>query len=129
MAGRKLKTSESQEQQALIQWFRLKYPQHHMIAIPNGQWIAGEGKRRFALINKYKAEGLTPGVSDLFLCVPKNGQHGMWLEMKAQGKTASSLSPAQQQWGCDMINAGYAAVWASGFEEAKEIIEEYLKGV
>lgn len=120
--------SEHDEQVAVVQWFRLQYPQYRLIAIPNGQWIAGEGKRKHALINKYRAEGLTPGVSDLFLCVARHGRHGLWIEMKARGKTASSLSEAQKIWRDDMINAGYDAAWMAGFEQAKKLIEDYLEG-
>ena len=116
--------SESTEQQAVIQWFNMQYPKYRLISVPNGQMIGGRNK--FALIAKYKAEGLTPGVSDLFLCVPRNGYSGLWLEMKARGKTASNLSPDQRIWLSDMEKIGYRATWAAGFDQAKEIIEEYL---
>ena len=116
--------SESTEQQAVIQWFRIQYPKYRLIAIPNGQLIGGRNK--FALEKKYKAEGMTPGVSDLFLCVPRNGYGGLWIEMKARGKTASSLSPDQRIWLSDMEKIGYRAVMAAGFDEAKIIIEDYL---
>jgi hypothetical protein len=118
--------SESTEQQVLIQWFRLQYPQYRLIAIPNGQWIGGSGARKFALINKYKKEGLTPGVSDLFLAVPRGGYGGLWLEMKGKGKKKSSLSALQVEWLETMVAAGYRAEWAAGFEAAKRVIEEYL---
>ena len=116
--------SESTEQQAVVQWFNMQYPKYRLISVPNGQMIGG--KNKYALIAKYKAEGLTPGVSDLFLCVPRNGYGGLWLEMKAKGKGASSLSDDQALWLSDMEKIGYRAVWAAGFEQAKEIIEEYL---
>ena len=117
--------SESSEQQALIQWFNIQYPKYRLISVPNGQMIGGRNK--YALIAKYKAEGLTPGVSDLFLCVPKNGYSGLWLEMKARGKEVKSLSDDQALWLSDMVKAGYRAEWAAGFEQAKKIIEEYLR--
>ncbi|HHT9145516.1 MAG TPA: hypothetical protein ACFYD4_07540 [Candidatus Wunengus sp. YC61] len=120
--------SEHNEQACLISWFRLKYPQYRLIAIPNGQWIAGTGGRKYALINKYKNEGLTPGVSDLLLCVARKGYHGLWLEMKDKGKTVSSLSDEQLHWAHDMQLAGYLAKWSAGFDQAKEIIEGYLEG-
>ena len=121
--------SESTEQQAVIQWFRLQYPQYHLIAYPNGQWVSGTGNRRYALINKYKAEGMTNGVSDLFLCVPRGKYAGLWLEMKDVGKTESSLSPNQKQWMSEMNKIGYLAKWAVGFEIARDIIEGYLEGI
>ena len=116
--------SESTEQQAVVSWFAMQYPKYRLISVPNGQMIGGRNK--FALIAKYKAEGLTPGVSDLFLCVPKNGYGGLWLEMKARGKGASSLSDDQALWLSGMEKIGYRAAWAAGFDEAKIIIEDYL---
>ena len=120
--------SESTEQIAVVDWFRLQYPKLRLIAIPNGQWVAGEGARKFALINKYKREGLTAGVSDLFLAHSDGQHHGLWLEMKDQGKTLSSVSADQRQWMKDMNDAGYIAKWAAGFEQAKAIIIDYING-
>lgn len=116
--------SESTEQQAVIQWFRFQYPKYRLIAIPNGQMIGGRNK--FALLAKYKAEGMTNGVSDLFLCVPNKGYSGLWLEMKDNGKTLSSVSKEQALWLADMETVGYKSEWAAGFEQAKEIITNYL---
>ena len=120
--------SESAEQASIIYWFRMQYPKLHLIALPNGQWIAGEGKRKYALIAKYKREGWSPGVSDLFLAHSDGQNHGLWLEMKDKGKTQCSLSKEQKQWIEDMNNAGYIAKWAAGFEEAKAIITNYVNG-
>ena len=120
--------SESTEQQAVIQWFRLQHPLLRLISYPNGQWVQGSGVRRAGLIRKYKAEGMTNGVSDLFLCVPKGPHGGLWIEMKDKGKKEASLSKEQKGWLADMIRAGYQAKWASGFMEAKKIIEDYLNG-
>ncbi len=118
--------SESTEQKAVIKWFRYQYPQYRLISIPNGSWVAGTGNRRFALINKYKAEGMTPGVSDLFLCVGNENFHGLWLEMKSKGKR---LSDKQFEWSEDMRKAGYITDTAYSFEQAKQIIENYLKEI
>jgi len=117
--------SESNEQIAIVQWFRLQYPKYRLISIPNGQMIGGRNK--FALVNKYKKEGMLPGVSDLFLCVPRSGYGGLWLEMKAKGKTASSLSPDQIYWQSDMRDAGYKAECCFGFDHARQVITEYME--
>ena len=121
---KKVVLSESTEQQLVVSWFRLQYPKYRLISIPNGQMVGGRNK--YALVNKYKKEGMFPGVADLFLCAPRNGYSGLWLEMKAKGKTASSLSPDQRLWLSDMEKQGYKAEWAAGFEQAKKIIEDYL---
>lgn len=118
--------SESTEQQAVVEWFAMQYPKHRLISIPNGQMIGGRNK--YALIAKYKAEGLTPGVSDLFLCFPKNGYGGLWIEMKAKGKGVKSLSDDQEIWLSDMEKIGYRAECCGGFDCARKVIIDYLEG-
>lgn len=123
--------SESKEQQLLVQWFRYQYPDKIIFAIPNAQ-LAGASR-----LQKYKNEGLLPGVSDLFIAVPthslqgfgekNNAYAGLFLEMKDKGMTQCSLRDNQKQFMEDVEKAGYKACWAAGFEEAKEIIEDYLK--
>lgn len=104
----------------------MQYPQYLLFSIPNGQWIAGEGRRKMALIAKYKAEGLTSGVPDLLLCVMRGGYGGLFIEMKDAGKTCSSLTKKQKDK-LDYLNAAdYKAVWAAGWDQAKKIIEDYL---
>lgn len=117
--------SESTEQKLVIEWFRRQYPKYRLISIPNGQMIGGRNK--FALLAKYKAEGMTNGVSDLFLCVSRRGYYGLWVEMKDRGKGEKSLSEDQASWLSDMHEQGYRAEWAAGFEQAKEIITNYLE--
>ena len=118
--------SEHDQQAALVQWFKLKYPKYAdcIIAIPNGSWLNGKG--RFALMNKLKKEGLKPGASDLFIAVPKGDKHGMWLEVKDYGKTLCSVSKEQQEHLDLMIEMGYEGVWGSGFDILKSAVETYM---
>ena len=118
--------SESTEQVSVVKWFRAQYPKTRIISIPNGAQIAGSGKRKFGLINKYKAEGMTNGVSDLFICKPNELYAGLWLEMNDIRKTACSLSKDQKEFMQDMLAAGYHATWAAGFDQAREEIEKYM---
>lgn len=112
--------------------------------IPNG---GGRSKREAGIL---KAMGVKPGVSDLFLPVPKiidcridqtteggiamidmSGQclframAGLWIEMKAEGGRAGE---DQLKWIYAMRNAGYEARICVGWEEAVEVIKEYLGG-
>ena len=120
--------SEHDEQVAVIDFVRLQYPEIRIIAIPNGQWLAGDGKRKYALIQKYKREGWLNGVSDLFICHSDGQNHGLWIEMKDRGKTKSSLSIPQRAWLKDMNKAGYVAKWAAGADAAIKIIQDYMNG-
>ncbi len=74
-----MKNNEHLAQTLLIKWFRLQYPlmAKCLFAIPNG------GARHIGTALKLKAEGVTAGVSDLFLMIPANGLYGLFLEMKA----------------------------------------------
>jgi hypothetical protein len=72
--------SEHDEQSGFVQWFRAKWPRVLIFAIPNG------GKRNISTAKKLKAEGVVPGVPDLFIPA-----WGIWIEMKRQkgGRTSS----------------------------------------
>ena len=86
----------------------------------------------------FKAMGVKPGVSDLFLPVMRvfeseigNGlvKHevngGLWIEMKAEGGRESE---DQIKWLNMMRRGGYEARVCFGWEEAIEAIKEYLGG-
>ena len=113
--------SESQQQSIVIQWFRLNYSDYIIHSIPNGTHI-----KSFAGRMKAKAEGLTKGVSDLFVAVPRGGFGGMYIEMKDKGKTEKSMTPEQKafihyaQW------VGYKAVCCCGADQAINAIEDYI---
>ena len=59
-------------------------------ATPNGASLSGRGKA----MNKLKAEGFLPGVSDLIIFEPRGGYSCLFLEMKKAdgGNGASSIS-------------------------------------
>ena len=124
------KLSEHQEQVLVVSWFKRQYLSYEgcIIAIPNGTHIAGDDRVRAMKMRKMKKEGFKSGVSDLFITVPvgaKNGYAGLWIEMKAKGKTLSSVSEAQMGHLILMRTMGYRAEWAAGFDAAKVIIENY----
>lgn len=118
--------SEHQQQAAIVQWFKMQYPQYAgcIIAQLNGAVIGG--KNKFALINKMKKEGMKAGTSDLFIAVPSGDKHGLWMEVKDEGKTLCSVSQAQRDHIDLMVEMGYAACWVSGFEAAKGVIGAYM---
>jgi hypothetical protein len=122
--------SESTIQKAIVKWFRMQYPQHTILSIPNGAWLAGTNK--YALYAKLKAEGLHNGASDLFIAVVRHStlqkdapKAGLWLECKRKGGKVSTI---QDQFMADMRNAGYSVGVAYSFEQGKKIIEDYING-
>ena len=113
--------TESQEQIWLFEWAELlstQYPElsllHH---IPNG------GLRAKVTAVRLKAEGVKPGVPDLFLPVARKGYHGLYIEMKAiKGK----LSMNQLTWIEALKKQGYHVMTCYGFNEAANVISDYM---
>ena len=116
--------TEDAEQAALFRMAALheaKYPDLAlMFSIPNGSYKSPAARRLF------KATGLRSGVSDIFLPALRLGKGGLWIEMKRT--KGGVVSDAQAAWQTSMIEQGYAAVVACGWEAAWAIITDYLEG-
>lgn len=115
---------ESVEQINLFRWAILqecKYPElillHH---IPNG------GLRSKATAVRLKMEGVKAGVPDICLPVPRGNSHGLYIELKV-GKNKTSKN--QNNWIDALRIQGYQVDVCYGWEEASEVIANYLKGV
>lgn len=70
-----------------------------------------------------KRMGIRAGVSDVFIGISRGKWHGMWLELKVGDNKPSK---AQQQFMQDMRSQGYHCLWATGYPEARLLIEDYL---
>ena len=114
--------TESVEQQCLFRWAafaQAAHPELRLLChIPN------EGKRSKAAGARLKREGLKPGVPDLCLPVARGKYHGLYIELKRIGETASK---EQEQWIADLRKQGYAAYVCQGWDSARRLIEDYLK--
>jgi hypothetical protein len=117
--------SEEQEQSLIVQWFRIVYArQHHLdprllFHVPNG------GQRSKSEAGRFRSAGVTRGVPDLFLAVPRRGHAGLWIELKSLSRSAR-LSGDQAEM-IELLRAsGYAAEVAYGHEDAQSVIESYL---
>jgi len=104
-------TSEHDEQVGFVIWFRSRFPGVLILAVPNG------GKRHPGTARKLKAEGVVPGVPDLF--VP---EWSLWVEMKrAKG---GRLSPDQRQVIAYLEGIGHSVIVGHGAEDAsRQLIE------
>lgn len=116
-----MKHLEDNEQIILFQWAAAqsgRYPELELLFhIPNG------GKRDAREAARFKRMGVKAGVPDLFLPVPRNIYHGLWVEMKApQGK----LTPNQKRMLEQLASQGYKAAVCYGWEEATQVIKSYL---
>ena len=117
--------TEAEEQATLFSWAAMnsgKRPELRLLFhIPNG------GMRSKSEAARFKAEGVKPGVPDLFLPVARGPWHGLFIELKRQ--KGGRISEAQSKWIDALLKAGYLTVVACGWHEAAEYIEEYLKEV
>jgi len=120
--------SEYLEQCAVVRWFKLQYPDFKgcLFAIPNGSHLAGTPIQRARKVQRMKAEGFTPGVSDLFLMLPRGSYAGLWIEMKKKKYSPSDVSVEQRAFIERAKQQGYQAVVCGGFEAAQQVIREYV---
>ena len=82
--------SEHEEQAAFFTLVLYKYQQNPSFArmlffsVPNGAWLAG--RRPYAVMEKMKAEGFTPGVADVLYLQPRGKHTYLAIEMKRADK-------------------------------------------
>lgn len=106
-------------QATCVRWFRLQYPCFALLlfAVPNG---ANKSKVARGM---FKAEGLTAGVADLLLLVPRGGFHGLCLEAKTM---KGRQSEAQKAWQEAVERQGYKYALFRSFDEFRWIITNYI---
>jgi hypothetical protein len=120
--------SEHTEQAKVIDWCfenLIRYPFLDLIfAIPNGATLAGGKSGRGRQMNKLKAEGLRPGVSDLFLPVARRNFHGFFIEMKTLTGTTSEN---QLEFMDGVERQGYYTALCYGHKQAISELKWYLE--
>lgn len=112
---------ESHLQRQCVAWFRLQYPKlaRLLFAVPNG---GGRSKVEAGIM---KAEGVTAGVSDLILLVPRGGHGALCIEMKTDSRS-SRQSEAQKEWQKDVESQGYMYVVVRTLDEFMKVVRDYL---
>lgn len=112
--------TEAQEQIKVCEYLDLLKLRGHKIkytAIPNGTYTPYKSQH-----NKNKATGLHKGFPDLFLII--NGVC-ITIEMKRASKSITSVE--QKEWIEALNNAGIPSFVCKGFEQAREVIDKYVK--
>jgi hypothetical protein len=117
-----IKHTEANYQQQVVEWARLahmsgKYPNLDMLHCSlNGVKLSGT-QAKIA-----KGQGMLSGVPDLFLPVPKNGFHGLFIEMKSEKGRLST----NQTWFLSKVELlGYKIAVCYSANEAIKTIENY----
>lgn len=114
---------ERKEQEWLVTWFRLKYPDILIVASANG------GKRNPREAANMKREGVLAGFPDLAIYKSNLYHHGLFIEMKAPqipGKCAGVVSPLQRKILAQLNASDYLALTCWGWLEARKTIEDYF---
>lgn len=121
--------SEHDEQAAVIEWARWNAGKCHCLdwlhAIPNGAQFGRDRKMAVIQANRLKAEGLTPGICDLFLPFAARGYHGFYVEMKAPGKIRE-VRPGQADFMAYAESVGYLCQVHDSAQSAIEALQWYL---
>ena len=124
-------TSEHAEQVALFDWAKqmeMYVPELALLfAIPNGAklpWRKDKRGKRYSPEAKHLiAEGLKAGVLDVCLPIPRNGYHGMWIEMKIGNNKPSDK---QRAWIVALLEQGYRVDVHYSADDAIRAICDYL---
>ena len=104
---------EHVEQVSFVNWFRSNYQGVLIFAIPNG------GLRNISVARKLQAEGVEPGIPDLFIPAWR-----LWIEMKrAKG---GRLSQEQIELISYLDGCGYSIIVGHGFEDAKKKVLQFI---
>lgn len=118
---------ESDMQKAFFRWVRA---QATLKAIPEAAWIhsslngahLSESQKRVM-----KAEGMTPGILDVFWALPRGGYHGLYIEMKAD---KNPLTEQQKLYKEYLEKNGYlVAEVRDDWTQAQVTVMWYYRGV
>lgn len=115
-----MRQEEHRIQCAIVKWFYYAYPAYRggcLFAVPNG------GHRNIQTARNLKAEGVTSGVSDLLLLVPKREYHGLCIEVKTP---VGRQSENQKNWQRIIEAQGYKYCIVRSLDEFVELVRWYL---
>ena len=108
--------TETQEQIKLATW--LSKQGIKFTASANG------GSRSYLEAAKLKRMGVSAGFPDIFIPIPSGPYHGLLIELKRE--IGGKVSDSQICWLQYLREKGYYAEVCKGFEEAKEVVLQYL---
>lgn len=102
-----------------VNWFKFEYPEYEK----DIHHFANERKCTPMQGRALKKMGVTRGVSDIFIAVPYNHDHGLWIELKT---VKGRVSKEQLDFISQKRMRGYEAKVAFGLDEAKQIVVNYF---
>lgn len=113
-------SEEDLTHRAIIDFIQLKYGRYRkFLAHP-----ANEGKRSAFEQFKIVYLGVSPGLPDLMMFLPRGKYNGLAIEVKARGKQPTD---AQLKWLDNLENhCGWMARWVDDIETAMKLIDLYF---
>jgi len=107
-----------------VGWIRDNYPEVITIISPIVKF-GGSPTQRLIQGRTQKLMGYMKGTLDIFFPHPRNGFHGLFIELKQEDGSTS----VEQKDMIQRLNVlGYVAVSAYGLNEARRIFQEYYLG-
>ena len=111
--------AEQKLQTAIVKYIKLAYPNTLFTATMGGVKLNSWSQR-----NALKATGYLKGVADLLIFESKESYKGLFIEVKTdKGK----MTKEQKEFQTNAIARGYLCICCKGFDETKNIIDDYLK--
>ena len=114
----------SRIQKACVKWFKYQYSdkKNLLFSITNGIPISDKNIRT-KIYNRLIAEGLQPGVPDLFLSVGNSIYNGLYIEIKSK---TDRLRKVQADMIRELESENYKCIIVRSLDEFMEVIKEYL---
>ena len=118
--------TESQEQKAIVKWFRQAYPQYaNCLRISQSGGYRGSGRKGAIRTANMTAMGAVTGESDLALLLPRGEYGSLLIEHKAEGSN-HSVTPEQVDYLAFHKSIGNCAVVTCGVDMAIAAIKAYV---
>ena len=114
----------SRIQKACVKWFKYQYSdkKNLLFSITNGIPVADKNIRT-KIYNRLIAEGLQPGVPDLFLSHGNSIYNGLYIEIKSK---TDRLRKVQADIIRELESENYKCIIVRSLDEFMEVIKEYL---
>lgn len=122
--------SEAIEQEILCNYIRTNYPGIVFLSDASGIKMTMGQAVKWSKLKSHR------GIPDLIILCPRNGWHGLMIELKRTGekiyKKDGTLKTTHlnEQWEVLSILEyhGYIARFCIGFEEARDLLNKYMNG-
>ena len=128
----KIAGSEDALHQQIADYLRMQYPN----VLFHSDFGSGIKLTIGQAAKQKRLQGGRRAWPDIQICEVRHGAAGLFIELKKEGTrlwkkdglAASDHIAEQQTVGIELMKRGYKFTFCVGFEEAKKVIDSYLKG-